>query len=388
MTPAARIAAAIEVLDAIGADTPAEKALTNWARGNRYAGAKDRAALRDHVFDVLRNRLRYAHLGGGTDGRALMLGALRASGAEPGDVFTGQGYAPPPLSEAEAAYVPEAPDLATRLDCPPWLLDALQDSLGDDFAPVMRLLQRRAPVFLRANLGKTSREGAAAALAEEGIATRPHPLADTALELVENPRRLRGSRAYRDGLVELQDVASQAICAAIPVPEGARVLDYCAGGGGKALALAAGKKIKLFAHDANPARMKDIPLRARRAGVAVEILAPRQIDALGPFDLVVADVPCSGSGAWWGSPAGKWQLTAGKLDELRAIQYGILREITDHVAPGGRLAYITCSLLTSENEAQVQAFLDENAGWEKLLEKRLSPLDGGDGFYLALLRRE
>ena len=388
MMPAARIAAAIELLDMIEAGSPAEKALTSWARKNRYAGAKDRAAIRDHVFDVLRNRLSYAHLGGGLSGRALMIGALRAQGQDPGALFTGQGYAPAPLSADEAAYIAPEPDETTRLDCPPWLAGELAGALGEDFAPVMERFKTRAPVFVRVNLARTTPEQAANALAQEGIVARPHPLAATALELVENPRRLRASAPWRDGLVELQDVASQAVCALIDAPEGARILDYCAGGGGKSLALAAREKFTLFAHDANAARLRDLPERARRAGTAIEILSPEKVQQGAPFDLVVADVPCSGSGTWRRAPGEKWRLTADKLDELCAVQAGILRESAGLLKQGGRLAYITCSLLERENEAQLAAFLANNPGWKLLLERRFSPLEGGDGFFVALLERE
>ena len=134
--------------------------------------------------------------------------------------------------------------------------------------------------------------------------------------------------------------------------------------------------------------MRDLPARARRAGARISILTTKQVQEAAPFDLVLADVPCSGSGAWRRSPAGKWDLTGEKLDELCRIQYSILRDISDLVSPGGRLAYVTCSLLRRENESQIATFLAENPAWHLLQESRLSPLQGGDGFYLALLARE
>ncbi|HHB80631.1 MAG TPA: RsmB/NOP family class I SAM-dependent RNA methyltransferase [Aliiroseovarius sp.] len=392
MTPAARIAAAIEVLDTIASGTPAEKVLTTWARKNRYAGAKDRAALRDLVFEALRNRASFAHLGGGTGGRALMLGLLRSAGTDPAEHFTGQGYAPAPLSSEEGAFQPGPADLATRLDCPSWLLDEMQQSLGNDLEPVLGLLKSRAPVFVRVNSQKATRDSAIEALAADGIMAQPHPLAETALELVENPRRLRNSVAFRNGLVELQDAASQAVSAlvgaALEGATNARVLDYCAGGGGKSLALAARDMGEIFAHDADPARMRDLPERARRAGAKVEILAHAEVAKSAPYDLVLADVPCSGSGAWRRAPAGKWDLTAKKLDELCDIQAGILRAISSLTAPNGQVAYVTCSLLQRENEAQVKAFLAEAPGWHLQRQRRFSPLDGGDGFFVALLKGE
>ncbi len=386
MTPAARLAAAIEILERYLAGEPAEKALTGWARRARFAGSGDRAAIRDHVFEALRNRRSFAHLGGAETGRGLILGLLRARGLAPEPLFSGQGHAPEPLRAGECRARGPMPELVA-LDCPDWLAPELRAALGADFAPVMRALKSRAPVFLRANLAKCDRAGAARALAAEGIATRAHPLADTALEVLGNPRRLRSGPAWRNGLVELQDSAAQAVCAAIAPPRGARVLDFCAGGGGKALALAA-RGARVFAHDANPARLKDLPARARRAGVEIALLDRTELRRVAPFDLVVADVPCSGSGAWRRSPAGKWALNAEMLDELCRIQSCILDDISDLTTRDGRLVYITCSLLSRENRDQIDAFLDRHPGWKLSAQRQLTPLQEGDGFYMARLERE
>lgn len=386
MTPAARIAAAIDILDEIGAGAPAERALTRWARGHRFAGSGDRAAIRDHVFDALRRRRSLARLGGGESGRALMLGALRADGADPDAVFSGERFAPAPLTEAERRFEPAPETEGEVLDLPDWLLGPLSESLGPDVSAVARALRHRAPVFLRANLLKTDRKGAIAALADDGIIAAPHPLSDTALDVTEGARRVHASRAYREGLVEIQDAASQAVVAALAHNlGGARVLDYCAGGGGKALALAA-LGAKVTAHDADAGRMRDLPARAARAGARIATVAPGA--ASGLFDLVLADAPCSGSGAWRRQPEAKWRLSAERLAALTAIQAEILDAAAARVAPEGRLAYATCSLLNAENHAQIEAFLARNAGWERAAEDlRLTPLDGGDGFYLAQLTR-
>ena len=390
MTPAARIAAAIDLLDAVLAGQPAEKALTGWARRSRFAGSGDRAAIRDHVFDALRCRRSDAALGGAETGRGLMLGALRAAGRDPAEAFTGEGHAPAPLTAEEAAQTLTLADLPEEvaLDCPAWLAPRLRASLGADFAAVLQALRRRAPVFLRVNLRRATVAEARARLDAEGIATAPHPLSDTALEVLENARKLQGSAAYRDGLVELQDAASQAITDLLPVSEGMKVLDYCAGGGGKTLAMAGRAEARFFAHDAAPQRMRDLPERARRAGVRVRLLDSRAVEAEAPFDLVLCDVPCSGSGAWRRSPEGKWRLSPEELDRLTAIQAQILDRAAGLVAPGGALAYATCSLLEEENAAQVSAFLDRRAGFSLRRSRRLTPLDGGDGFYVALLERE
>ena len=239
MTPGARAAAAIGVLDAWLAGAPAEQALIRWARGARYAGSGDRAAVRDHVYDALRRLRSSTALGGARSGRVVMLGLLAGRGEDPAALFDGQGHAPPPLTPEEAARLARPPALGRTeaLDVPDWLLPRLDADLGPDCEAVLEALRHRAPVVLRANLGRTTRADAAAALGREGIAARPHPLSPSALEVIEGARRLRGSRAYAEGLVELQDAASQAVADSVPL--GGRILDLCAGGGGKALALAA-----------------------------------------------------------------------------------------------------------------------------------------------------
>ncbi len=387
MTPAARIAAAIEVLDLWLGGTPAEQALTNWARGHRFAGSKDRAAIRDHVFDAVRCRRSFAALGGVETGRGLMIGALRAAGTDPVEMFSGTGYGPTPLTPDEA--VGSTPGDLTeniRLDCPDWLAPQLKDSLGEDFAPVMDALRHRAPVFLRVNLIKASCDEAIAVLAEDGITAVPHGLAETALEVVDGARRVQLSQAFVNGLVELQDAASQAVVALLPVKPGAKVLDYCAGGGGKSLALAASGG-DVVAHDISLARMADIPTRAARAGVDIRCVSGTSDLTPAAYDLVFADAPCSGSGAWRRSPQGKWDLTPDRLDELCALQATILDELVAYVAPGGTLTYATCSLIEAENTLQIEAFLARHPDWHVTLQRSFTPLDGGDGFFVALLTR-
>jgi len=385
VTPAARVAAAMGVLDQISASNPAEKALTNWGRASRFAGSGDRAALRDLVFGALRCRRSFAALGGADTGRGLMIGALRAEGRAPGEIFTGIGHAPAALTGDEGAGA--VPEGLAALDCPDWLGEPLQRALGPEFAAVMGLLQRRAPAFVRVNLARGSRDAAVAALAAEGILALPHRLAETALELGQGARKLQSSRAYADGLVDLQDAASQAVVAAMPLAGAGRVLDYCAGGGGKALALA-DRGAQVFAHDADPRRMRDLPVRAERAGVRVSLLDKAAVAKAAPFDLVLLDVPCSGSGSWRRSPEAKWALTPARLGELLALQADILARTLGLVGPGGVLAYVTCSLLSEENSGQIAGFCARHPGWKILFQRRFIPLDGGDGFYVVHLTRE
>ena len=386
MQPAARLSAAIEILDDILEGQPSEKALTNWARHSRFAGSKDRAAVRDHVFSALRCKRSYAALGGAGTGRGIVLGMLRAQGTEPADMFTGEGHAPEPMSDEEVAHK-ATPEGNVALDCPDWIAPALQVSLGDDFAAVCYALQHRAPLFLRVNTQKCTRDQAIEALAAENIAAVTHPLSPTALEVTENPRRVHLSAPYNDGWVELQDAASQALVDLLPLQPDTRVLDYCAGGGGKVLAMAARVQAQYFAHDANPQRMQDLPARAERAGADITMVEPEDVAQTAPFVLVLCDVPCSGSGAWRRSPAGKWGFDQEQLDDLRQTQQEILQVAAGLVAPNGALAYTTCSLLDAENSEQIAQFLATHSDWKCTAQHRFTPLDGGDGFFCALLTR-
>lgn len=419
MTPAARIAAAIDILDRVRAGAPAERALTTWARGSRFAGAKDRAAVRDHVFDALRRRRSLAAMGGGEDGRGLMLGALRAAGVDPDTVFTGEAHAPAPLTPQERGPAPEPSGAASgagagegagettldwppdwplalrgdwpdpvRWDAPDWLFARFEADLGPDARPVLGVLRGRAPVFLRCNLRRADLAAAIAALARDGILAEPHPDVSTALHVTENARKIQTSAAFREGLVELQDAASQAAVLRLPLRDGQRVLDFCAGGGGKTLAMAARARLDLTAHDADPRRMADLAPRAARAGSAVATAPTAALASRGPFDLVLCDAPCSGSGTWRRAPEAKWRLTPEALAALRATQDAVLAQAAPLVAPGGTLAYATCSVLAEENRARVEAFLGtRGGGWTLAEEMRLLPSELWDGFYLACLTR-
>lgn len=380
------------MLDQVLAGRPAEAALTGWARGSRFAGAGDRAAVRDLVFDALRCLRSFTALAGASvpSGRALMIGKMRAEHFDPAGVFTGATYAPQPLSAGEQAAL--AADLdrqpeGVRYDWPDWLLDAVRSACGAEAPAVMAAQRKRAPVFLRVNGLRSDRAGALAALAADGIVAVPSDLAETALAATGNANKIKTSRAYLDGLVELQDAASQAAVGCLPLADGDRVLDYCAGGGGKALAMAARARLALVAHDADPARMRDLPARAARAGAKI-VCADSKALKDRRFDLVLTDAPCSGSGTWRRTPDAKWRLTPARLEDLCRLQAQVLAAAAVHVAPGGRLAYMTCSILGCENEDQVAAFAAQNPGFRLDWQKRFSPVTGGDGFFAALLTRD
>ncbi len=392
MTPGARLSAAIELLDAVLAGEPAERELTRWARASRFAGSKDRAAVRDLVYDGLRRRRSLGWRGGGDSGRAILLAHQADEGTDLAALLTGEGFDPAPLSAAEQAAL--ARDLAdapepVRLDYPDFLHDELAASLGADFEPVLAAMQARAPVDLRVNTLKTNANAATVVLARDGVMVAPHPLARNALRVLENPRAVGNSRAYTQGMVELQDASSQVVVETAGVRPGMTVLDYCAGGGGKTLALAAALqgRGRLMAWDANPRRMADLPERARRAGAEIRILSDAECAALKPVcDLVLVDAPCSGTGAWRRKPEGKWRLTPEALAAFPPLQDAILDAAAARVRPGGLLIYATCSLLARENEARAAAFADRHPGWRPDGRRRLSPLDGGDGFFIARFR--
>jgi 16S rRNA (cytosine967-C5)-methyltransferase len=390
MTPAARVAAAIDVIDSILAGVPAERALTGWARRSRFAGAKDRAALRDLVFDALRRRRSYAAAGGAETGRGLMLGALRLAGTDPEVVFTGEGHAPARLRDEERAIAVRLADLPApiRLDVPDWLYPRFVASLGVQADAALAALRDRAPVHLRVNIRSGDRAQAVAALAADGIQATPHPEVRTALQVVENPRMVQQSAAYLQGLVELQDAASQAAMLRLPLASGQQVLDYCAGGGGKALAIRAREDVCVTAHDINPRRMADLPDRAARAGIVIDMATAPDLSPQS-FDLVLCDAPCSGSGTWRRAPDAKWRLTPETFRALQATQDDVLRAAAPLVRPGGTLAYATCSVLDEENRARVDTFLAASAGqgWTLTDEMRLLPSQLWDGFYLACLTR-
>ena len=392
MTPAARLSAAIGLLDDINAGEPAERALTRWARQNRYAGSKDRAAVRDVVFDCLRQSRSLAHFAGSDTGRGMVAAQQMLAGEDLAVLFDGDRFAPEPLTDAEIARIGH-PDteasLPVALDFPDFLLPELMRSLGDDLPEVMAAMQQRAPVDLRVNSLKATVADAERMLARDLIFTEHHPLTENALRIVQNPRKLAASLAYSYGLVELQDVSSQRVAEFSGAKPGMKVLDYCAGGGGKTLALAADMKGKgtLIAHDVNPHRMKDLPERARRAGADVQLLTGDMLQRQATScDLVLVDAPCSGTGAWRRNPDAKWRMDQRFLDKVVALQAEILTEAAKFVKKGGTLAYATCSILKAENQDQTAAFL-QRTGWTLEEEIILTPVQGGDGFYCARIKR-
>ena len=377
MTPAARYAAVIDVLDQILDGQPTEAALLKWARGNRYAGSKDRAAVRDHVFDCLRSKASFVAKGGGHTGRAIVAGCLLAQNADLDKVFSGQGYAAAPLDDAELALL--SPD-ADAVDLPEWLLPKLRDVAGADFQNLSEQFRHRADVFLRVNTQRSDVKSVVQALDKEGINTSSVAGVATALRVTSGARQVARSAPFLSGKVELQDASSQKACLMLGKADGETLLDYCAGGGGKSLALTA-LGYAVTAHDADPKRMKDIAARAERAGVSI----PQAADVTEQFDTVVIDAPCSGSGTWRRTPDAKWRFSEQDLADLIELQRAIIQKAQGHARKC--FVYMTCSLLRDENEDQVvfvEASLPE---WTCVCQERFAMDKDGDGFFCAIFVR-
>lgn len=387
MTPSARYAASIDILDKIIAGAPAERELTIWARGNRFAGSKDRAAIRDLVYDALRNLRSYAHLSGLDGARGIFIGRLIAKNEEINLIFNGQGYGPAGLSDIEQNAVDmQKNDMpyAVQMDIPNWISSKFKDVNNYD------ILKSRAPIDLRVNLKKITLKSAIAELKKDGIETETSSLVDTALRVRGETRKILQNKLYLNGFIELQDAGSQALVAQLDCPRTGKVLDYCAGGGGKTLAIASliSNDVSLFAYDKNQSRLKDLKLRAQRSSVKVHLLKEDPTTTNNKYDLVIVDVPCSGSGSWRRSPDAKWKLTEDRLNNLMELQSEILQNTSKLVSLGGTLAYMTCSIFSCENEEQINKFVLNNKSWKITNYKNFELSNNSDGFYLATLSKK
>ncbi|WP_366129874.1 RsmB/NOP family class I SAM-dependent RNA methyltransferase [uncultured Roseovarius sp.] len=316
----------------------------------------------------------------------MLLGLLRDQELDPTEFYTGTGHAPPVLSDAEQ-QAGEAPDAASARDLPDWLWPRFKQALGPGAEAAAQVLRNRAPIVLRVNLRHCTRAQAISGLVDDGIMTQPMETAKSALQVTAGERKISSSKLFKSGGVELQDASSQAAVEAMDLRDGARVLDYCAGGGGKTLAMAALADCAWFAHDISVPRLADLPPRARRAGIDVEILDGSALPRMAPFNMVLCDAPCSGSGTWRRNPEAKWALTPERLRELTELQRQILSEAASLVAPGGRLIYTTCSILTEENQESVDRFLCDFPAWSKLQSRNWPISDQSDGFFFAELSR-
>lgn len=397
MTPGARIQAAIELLDRIEAPAkgeealPADAMLNAYFRGRRYIGAKDRRAIADAVFQTLRQRgtidwqlVHQAGLPAANRFRALWAFAVHG-GIAPDALAAacnGARHHPAPLTEDEARRLRTIdeqrdvpPDPADQASFPAWLAPEIERQFGRAAWAEMIAFTQLAPADLRINTLKATRDEAAAALAKAGVETAPTPHSPVGLRLAGRAN-VAGLAAYRAGLVEVQDESSQLAALLVAAKPGMRVLDLCAGAGGKALALAAamGNRGAILACDTEAKRLARLAPRLARSGARIVKTHPLESSgalgkaksALGAFDRVLVDAPCSGSGTWRRHPDAKWRLAPARLAELRAAQAALLREAAAHVRPNGRLVYAVCSILPSEGADQVAAFLAAHAGWRAI----------------------
>ncbi|WP_420959624.1 RsmB/NOP family class I SAM-dependent RNA methyltransferase [Brucella sp. IR073] len=422
-----RLQAAIEILDDIETrKRPASDALKDWGLSHRFAGAGDRAVIGNIVYDALRRKSSIAWRMDSAEARDIAYGALlsdaemslEAIGAELED----DKFAPAPLDESRLAAW-EARDLAAapghiRADVPEWCAEHLQALFGDDWVREGAALAGRPPVDLRVNTLKASRDKVLKELARAGAEAAPllsGAVRIPPLRALGRHPNVQAEPAFQKGWFEVQDLGSQIAALVAGAEPGRQVLDYCAGAGGKTLALAAmmGNKGQIHAFDAEKPRLAPIFDRLKRAGVrnaqvhaVKEDLAPLE----GQMDIVLTDAPCTGSGTWRRRPDAKWRLSPQQLERREAEQREVLDAAKRYVKPGGRLVYVTCSLFSSENNRQIEAFLHQNPGYTEIDAARLwhsavpeageaMPVfpDHGmvlspertfsDGFYISVLQR-
>jgi 16S rRNA (cytosine967-C5)-methyltransferase len=415
-----RLSAAIEVLSDIEArHRPVKLALKGWGEASRFAGSKDRAFVSGLVLDALRRKRSLGWMMGADTPRAVVLGAVRFSWGWPLEriieAASEEPHGPEALSadELKALEHPrpldDAPD-AVRGDYPDWMEPHFERVFGDERAGEAVGLAMRAPVDLRVNLLKSDPERAAKVLQPlkaEPVALTPQAFRIAAPDPSERAGSVETIPAFGKGWFEVQDLGSQLAAMAAGEIKGKQVLDFCAGGGGKTLALAGamGNTGQLYAYDNDARRMGDLVPRATRAGVRnLQVRTPVEKDPLrgfeGKMDVVFVDAPCTGTGTWRRHPDTKWRLTPEQLERRMAEQDQVLDDAAPQVKPGGRLVYVTCSVLAEENEDRLAAFLARHPQFAaKPVEVadlpttpegylRMTPLrTGTDGFFVAVLER-
>ena len=423
-----RLSAAIDVLtDVETRRRPVSEALKAWGLNNRFAGAGDRAAIGNLVYDALRRRASHAALMGSDSPRALVLAvAVRDWGEDPAalhESFASDSHAPKALSEEEMARAvgqlgDDMPGWVLA-DVPEWLAPSLQRGFGDNWIAEGQDMAGRPSLDLRVNTLKSGRERVMKSLAR--FAPRETAISPFGITMPAGPRDARTpnvttDEGYLKGWFEVQDQGSQIVAALAGAQPGEQVLDLCAGAGGKTLALAAAmmNKGQIFAYDSDRNRLAPIYDRLKRNGARnVQVRAPQPgalDDLVGKMDRVVIDAPCTGTGTWRRRPDTKWKLTPELLAQRMGEQAAILTEGQRYLKPGGTLVYITCSILPEENDEQIAGFLAGNPGFAAIQPEdmwtaafgtalpaglataqggiALTPrLTGTDGFYFNALRR-
>lgn len=437
MRPGARVAAAIDILSEIESGAvPADRALAGYFRSRRYAGSKDRNAVSDMVYGVLRRRGEIEWRLSGVEttsvadeafdrARRLMIGGLVADGhtsTEIEDLFDGRDHSPAVLRDDERGIlgVPgrhragAAPDWV-RGNYPEWLDGALRARFGVDLRTEMTALNSRAPLDLRVNTLKATPADVIKHLASGGIDAVPCTHSQNGIRLPEGVR-VTSHPVFRDGSVEVQDEGSQIVALLAGAEPGMHVVDMCAGAGGKALAMAAamGNRGQIFACDISRRTLDRLEVRRKRAGarnLQTRLLSDEEgvadlLKSHGPADRVLLDVPCSGSGAWRRNPDAKWRLTPDILSAHVERQRRLLSQGASLVRSGGRLVYATCSILPAENEEQIDSFLEAHGEFNLRAVEEIWPAvlsgdcpaqaetlvltpwrTGTDGFFVAIMER-
>lgn len=360
---------------------PASVALADWGKAHRFAGSGDRAAIGNLVYDALRQRASLAYRMDDDGPAAIVMGVLAFCWAMTADkiaeAFQEDKFAPAvPLAQLEAAGQRNLTfaDPHVEADVPPWCGDHLAESFGEEWVEEAKALAERPPLDLRVNTLLSNRDKVLKALSKQGA--KPTTIARNGVR-IKAPRRegrlpnVQAEPAFQKGWFEVQDEGSQIVADLVFAQPGEQVFDFCAGAGGKTLALAAAMENKgqVHAWDADKQRLAPIFERLRRAGTrnvqvhaADDDLSPLE----GRFDRVMVDAPCTGSGTWRRHPDAKWRVTPKQLEQRCAEQAAILDDAARFVRPGGYLCYITCSVFADENETQIYAFGDRHAGWSLL----------------------
>ncbi|MFL6839631.1 MAG: RsmB/NOP family class I SAM-dependent RNA methyltransferase [Bradyrhizobium sp.] len=379
MTPAARLSAAIELIDTIDTQrVPAAKALKEWGTAHRYAGSGDRAAISGLIWDVLRRRASSAWIMEEDTPRARVLGMLKLERGMAVDAIAalcdGGRFAPAPLSDAERSALTSRSlnDAPAHIagDYPEWLDPALAEVFGDDRVAEATAMASRAPLDLRVNTLKAKPEKMLPRLSHLGARETPWSPIGLRIELGADARNpgIHAEEDFIKGAIEVQDEGSQLAALFSAAKPGEQVIDLCAGAGGKTLALAAMMqgKGRLIATDNDKRQLAPIHERLSRAGVHnVDVRTPKGdsdplADIRASADLVLIDAPCTGTGSWRRNPDAKWRMRPGALEVRLKDQAEVLDRASTLVKPGGRIAYITCSVLPSENGDQVRAFVSRH----------------------------
>ena len=383
MTPSARLQATLELLISIETvPRPADALVSGYFRARRYIGAKDRAAVAATTYDILRHHARLnwwleKKKAEQTPRLRLLVYLMlveKNKASELEELFSGKKFAPEELTESERKFLgqfkghtlihPNMPDTVVG-ECPEWAASSLRQRFGRNFAKECEALLHPAPLDLRVNSLKTTREEALALLKKNGYAAKACPLSPLGIRLFERPS-LGQLTLLRDGHVEIQDEGSQLVALLVDAKPGMRVVDFCAGAGGKTLALAAPmqNKGRIIACDVHSKRLKRSTERFRRAGfhnIEIKTLSDENDPWVkrhkNSFDRVLVDAPCSGTGTWRRNPDQRWRSLGHGLEKLVPLQASILASAARLVNKGGRLIYATCSLLPEENEQQIEAFL-------------------------------